>query len=219
MSFARSPRTEPTSTTARAPSLVLTVVGELLWAGAYAAGAIAAVGTGKVAFPIPATVLNISWEAAFLFWRPPARRITRALYGVWFALDLVLLGQAWMWAWRLPPGHPLYVSGLVSIALGLVAAFALHAVLYRRFRKANLEAFAINAVMSLLFVWTILFHPQHLVASPVVAVLKLLGTGLISVANLVSWRSSGSRLPKGPSTVMLVIASMDLVYLLLILAR
>ena len=135
--------------------------------------------------PLAAVVLNASWELVFAFRHPPARRSTRLMYRLWFFLDLALLALALLWT--APPIASLSTRGtLIVIALGAFALAAVaHEYLYARLRAPEIEAFALNLIMSALFCARLADHPDPSAPTLAIALLKAAGTGAISLANLI----------------------------------
>lgn len=199
---ASSPK-EPTPTSAealesqrraqRVPALqLLSQLGGALWALCYAWGLWVGATAGALTFPPLVTALNVSWEFAFAILWPPANRVSRITYRVWLALDAALLLEALLWGsasvtWPLARAHfPLLLAG------GVLAALGAQVVLYRALQAPQLQAYLVNLIMSVGFLWAYLTQSEGLVFAPGVAWLKLLGTTCISAANvyafLPEWR-------------------------------
>jgi hypothetical protein len=193
----------------------LTLVGDALWVAAYAAAIWVGWRDHTYAIPLPAICLNVTWELLFAFWRPPRGRAKRALYALWFLLDIVILGQALDYG---PPGADAHGAlGLwrVLTAGGLVAGLVLHLWLFLRFQRPYHVAFGLNLLMSALFVRLYFVRPDGLGLSLAVAWLKCGGTTLISAANVLRYRGELRREPL-LTVFMLGILVLDLVYLVLL---
>ena len=80
-----------------------------------------------------------------------------------------------------PSVLPLIVIALGAFALAAVA----HEYLYARFRAPEIEAFALNLIMSALFCARLADHPDPSAPTLAIALLKAAGTGAISLANLI----------------------------------
>ena len=196
----------------------LATVGECLWTGAYVAAFWTGWKSRTYAIPLPAILLNVTWEGLFTFWRPSARGGARILYFSWFVLDLGILGEAL--AWGGPPqciplvGRYFYLL----VVLGLLGSAATHAVIYQRFRNPKVEAFALNAVMSALFLGFLVTRPDGRGLSGTVAWLKGFGTAAISTANFVgALPGSGPR--RGFLILVVGIGLLDAGYLYLLYAH
>jgi hypothetical protein len=166
------------------------------------------------AIPVAAILLNLSWEFLFSVWRPPKARATRALYGSWLILDLVLLFEVLCWGAAAEPIGFIrdHYTTLVLAALGLLAG--LQWLVYRAFEQKELQAYVVNLIMSALFIQMYFArHGQGLSLS--IAWLKFLGTGAISVANVSGWIRE-RRVFWGGLAIIAAVALLDALYLALL---
>ena len=178
----------------------------MCWLGCYALAVGVGVAQQATVFPIAATLLNVGWETYFA-WSPAIRyRWQRAIYRGWLGLDLLLFAQACVYG-QSPP-TPLWVAGLCG---GVGLGWLLQRQLYLRFQQPYLQAFAINLLMSGLFVQRAL---QGGLCSPAVGWLKLLGTAAISAANVLGYVRA-NRAPRLPTALMSAILVLDALYLML----
>jgi len=193
--------------------------GGLCWAASYVVAFLVGVRTHLPAFPVLATVANITWEFAFGVVWPPDHRARRAMYRAWLLLDTGLLWQAFAWGARDVTSASLRVHFTLALAIALGLAFIAHVLAYRKMGEPRSQAYVINLAMSLGFLH--FFFARRMVAglSVGVAVLKLLGTSCISLSNVVALRP---RLTAQPVLLALFLAifGLDVAYLaLVIMAR
>lgn len=170
--------------------------------------------THVVAFPLLATVLNVSWELVFGLLFPPESRASRAMYRLWLLLDLGLLWQAFRWGAQ-EFSVPLALDFAPLLAFALCAAVGLQVAVHRWLAQPRLQAYFVNLIMSLSFLELIWARPDHEGLSIWVATLKLLGTTCISLANVATilpeWR-----LHRRTLALFASILVCDLAYLLLL---
>jgi hypothetical protein len=167
------------------------------------------------AFPCIATIVAVSWEITFgVLWPPPGRS-SRLMYRTWLLLDLGLIYQAFLWGGAdVKPGWFQDHFG-VLLAVGLAVAIGLHAWAFRRFGRPRLQAYAVNVVISLSFLHLLAIRPDGAGLSMLVGWLKLLGTGCISAANILSLRPSFRAHPR-LLALFGTIAALDACYLFLL---
>lgn len=152
-------------------------VGCLLWISAYVAFVIQGFRDRAPAIPTVAICLNFGWEAMYP-WLPNFNLLWPALNIGWLGLDLILVYQLLrfgpaMQSHELLRRHFYRWVPLVFV-LGVCGQLAF--VLSFQDRLGLIDAFAINLVMSALFVWTWFERPDRRGLSIVGAWLKLFGT-------------------------------------------
>ena len=132
--------------------------------------------------PLVALCANISWEGIFAFVHP-AQSIQRTVNQVWFALDVVILLQLlWYGRREFPDLAP--ASFYAVCGLGLVTSCAAVLLISEEFNDWGgvYAAFGQNLMMSVLFI-TMLYRRRSLRGqSRGIALGKLLGTALASLA-------------------------------------
>ena len=163
--------------------------------------------------PVVALWANVSWEFIFSFIHPH-RKPQRYVNLTWFLFDLVILGQM-LWvgptslAWSgLSPAlfYPIFL-------LGLLMAFWLILLITRKFedRQGKYTAFGQNFIMSLLFITMLLSRGDVSGQSIYIALFKLIGSVIPSLALYRYYRPS-----KLINFLGLSIFIFDVIYLLLV---
>jgi hypothetical protein len=193
-----------------------TIAGEGLWSVVYLAALVVGWRDGISAIPPAAIILNFAWEILFFRRVPKGDRVRQALYGSWLALDVALFAQLF---WLRPGAElPAFVHENLALSLvfGLTAALAIHRLVDSRVRHPTGQAFALNLVMSALFIHMFFVRTDGAGLSITIACLKCAGTGLISVANSIAWLRSGRVDWFGPP-VMVTIFVLDAAYVALLL--
>jgi hypothetical protein len=137
-------------------------------------------------FPLVAVCLNISWEFVFSLIIRPKSKLRMILTLIWLGLDSVILFQLFRWgaADQLVPIQAHFVAIVLST---LVLAAIGHITFYYTYQDEGGEgvAFAINLVMSILFILLLFHRPGLQGLSYATAWLKMLGTLILSVVNTV----------------------------------
>ena len=132
--------------------------------------------------PLVALCANLSWEGIFAFVHP-SQSIQRTVNQVWFALDVVILLQLlWYGRREFPDLAPATFYALCGLALA--TSFAAVLLISAEFNDWGgvYAAFGQNLMMSVLFI-TMLYRRRSLRGqSRGIALCKLLGTALASLA-------------------------------------
>ena len=132
--------------------------------------------------PLVALCANLSWEGIFAFVHP-SQSIQHTVNQVWFALDVVILVQlVWYGRREFPDLTPATFYAVCGLALA--TSFAAVLLISAEFNDWSgvYAAFGQNLMMSVLFI-TMLYRRRSLRGqSRGIALCKLLGTGLASLA-------------------------------------
>jgi hypothetical protein len=160
----------------------LMIVGGLFWSATYIM--IIRRGFKDKTFGIPFAALcaNISWEAIFSFVTPHSAPRIYINY-VWFALDTVIVYQFLKFGRReFTQISPKILYGI--FALGLTTAFPMIMFVNSEFADTSgaYSAFGQNLMMSALFVMMLVNRSDSRGQSIYIALFKLLGTGITSIA-------------------------------------
>lgn len=171
---------------------ILVILGNVLWILAYVCFVRIGFRQRTYALPLVAVCLNFSWEILFtLVWKPTLEP-TLYLRIVWLLLDVVIFYQLLRFGRRtqqylLVRRHYFFaVLGTFGLALLGLFLFERDLLLTQVFLdfSGSLLGLLINLVMSVLFVF--LFLDRGLLGlSHAGAWLKMLGTGLIAIGNVV----------------------------------
>ncbi|MBI4674434.1 MAG: hypothetical protein HY741_22550 [Chloroflexi bacterium] len=134
--------------------------------------------------PLLALCANISWEFIFAFVLPQPRPQVYVNY-VWFGLDCIILFQLLKY-WRSDPPIPTVTSKWFYPLFGVILAATFSGVLLLSLelqdREGKYAAYGQNLLMSVLFV-TMLLRRQGLAGQSFwIALFKLLGTLIPSIA-------------------------------------
>jgi hypothetical protein len=156
---------------------IVCAIGCVLWIAAYVAFARKGFRDKAPALPTVAICLNFGWEAMYPF-LPNFNVLWPLLNLGWLGLDLVLVYQLLKFGPAMQKPGPLrryfYVWVPLLWLLGLWGQLAF--LISFQDRLALLDAFAINLVMSALYIWTFFERPDQRGLSLTGAWLKLLGT-------------------------------------------
>ncbi len=160
------------------------IIGDVLWMLAYIFTIRVGFRDHSYGIPLVALCLNFSWEFVFSLVIRPESKLRLALTLLWLALDCVILYQLLRWgrAEQIPQLQPYFVL----IVMGtLVLATIGHITFHRTYHDPGGQeaAFAINLVMSILFVFLFFDRPGMHGLSYAAAWLKMLGTLILSIAN------------------------------------
>ncbi len=139
--------------------------------------------------PVTALCANISWEFVFSFLEPfpPA---LRAINGLWFTLDLIILYQVLRWG---PDDFPNLQKRFfyAVFGVGLVTSFLTVFFMTRELPyRASYSAFAINLTMSVLFVAMLVRRRSLRGQSIWIGIAKMLGSLCASLYFFLYFRSS-----------------------------
>ena len=132
--------------------------------------------------PLAALCANLSWELIFSFVHPHDP-LQRSVNIVWFAFDLVILFQVLRYGPREFPGLPVRLF-YALFGLALVTGFGTVLTITLEFGDfdAAYSAFGQNLMMSALFVAMLISRGSLRGQSLAIAVCKMLGTALASLA-------------------------------------
>jgi len=162
----------------------LSIIADLLWMLAYICTIRVGFRDHTYGFPLVAVCLNISWEFVFSLIIRPKSKLRMILTLIWLGLDSVILFQLLRWgaADQLLPIQ----AHFVPIVLGTLLLAAIgHITFHYTYHDPGGQevAFAINLVMSILFVFLLFHRPDLRGLSYAAAWLKMLGTLILSAVN------------------------------------
>lgn len=168
-------------------------VGTLCWLTAY----VLIIRTGfrdrSFGMPVVALCANISCEAIFAFVHP-AEGLLRLSNYLWFSVDLVILVQVLRF---LPVEHPERgpLAARAQVALGIVVAGWCQLAFIREFGDYGgaYTIYGVNLLMSALFIGMVQQRRSSRGQSMGIAVAKMAGTALFSVALLLFSRDDYAR--------------------------
>lgn len=170
----------------------LFVVVGVLWTTAYLLMIRRGFADRTCGMPAAALCANVSWEILYAFvWPQSAPEV--AVNVVWFAFDLVLIGQFLAYG---PAEHaglsPAAVRG--GFLLGLATAFPIVMLVCRDLNQGRgaYAAFGMDLMMAVLFVAMILRRGSLRGQSLPIALVKMSGSAL---AGITAWQ--GGRIPPG----------------------
>jgi len=169
---------------------LLMIGGGIFWSATYLLIIRRSILDQTYGMPLFALCANISWEFIFSFIYPPSI-IQHVVNLVWFALDVVILIQFLRYGPREFADLPKRVF-YVGFGLALVTSFfaVLLITLEAHDRGGVYAAFGQNLMMSVLFI-AMLYHRRSLRGQSIgIAVCKLLGTALASLAFFLFYRQS-----------------------------
>jgi len=197
----------------------LSLVGAVLWIIVYFVIVRAGFLAHSYGIPALAICLNITWEFIFSFVFPPESKVARAIYVAWFLLDCIVLYQLFSYGGaeqtipEIQRGFPLLVAGII------VLAFIFHYTFHKFSTDPDggAAAYIINLVMSVLFAFLLFARRDQHALSHCAAWLKMLGTGLMSLSDLI--RMFVTKKPI-PFMIFLYLSTFlfDVIYLFLIYA-
>lgn len=170
----------------------LTVVGDVLWIIAYILIIRAAFKDRTYGVPVLAICLNLAWEFVFTFVHGPRDPdgsldvVKFCMFLGWLVLDAVIFWQLVKYGRKEQRTDELGRFFLPVVLLCLAGAFGWHLTFTEAFNDPHgyMSAFIINLVMSVLFVSLAFERPDGRGLSYGAAWFKLLGTGIISFANV-----------------------------------
>lgn len=186
--------------TAGAPqyAALLAFLGDLLWAAVYILAIIIGRKQRTYAIPMVAIGLNVAWELVHTVIHPPAHLSELIAHLVWFGFDLIIVFQLVRYGRERQENEVVrrffggIVLGILGMALVGHITFYDHVTANAIFpdRDGVVSAFLINLVMSVLFIGFYFARPNGKGISRPVAWLKLLGTGMISLANVIAFETT-----------------------------
>lgn len=170
----------------------LTVVGDVLWIVAYILIIRLGFKDRTYGVPLLAVCLNLAWEFIFTFIHMPKGPdgsldvVKFCMFLGWLVLDVLIFWQLLKYGGKEQRTDELRRFFPVVVILCLAGAFGWHLTFTRAFDDPHgfLSAFIINLVMSVLFVGLAFERPDSKGLSYGAAWLKMLGTGIISFANV-----------------------------------
>lgn len=165
-------------------TMVAGIIADVLWMLAY-------IFTIRIGFrdhsygvPMVAVCLNFTWEFIFSLVIRPKSKLRMGLTLLWLAIDAVIVYQLLRYGRgdQLPQLQPYFV--LIVIGTIVLAAIA-HITFYYTYEDpgGQEDAFSINLIMSILFVFLFFSRPDMRGLSYAAAWLKLIGTGILSAGN------------------------------------
>lgn len=165
---------------------ILNVLGDVLWIVAYVLTIRKGFQDRTYGIPMLCIALNLSWEFIYAAIFPfKQSMIIELLRWAWFILDLVIAYQLFRYgrAWQSTPltrrfFYPVAIATFISTFVGQLTY---HYTLGDPWGITN--AYLINLVMSVLFVWMCLHRPGEKGLSIGAAWAKMLGTGVLSLGS------------------------------------
>ena len=165
---------------------LLNVIGDLLWVVAYILSIRKGFQDRTYGFPMLCIALNLSWEFIYAVIFPFEKsRLIQGLRWAWLVCDFVIAYQLFRYGrrWQTTPlirrfFYPIAIAAFVSAFAGQLTY---HYTFADPWGMSN--AYLINLVMSMLFVWMCLHRPDEKGLSIGAAWAKMLGTGILSVGS------------------------------------
>jgi hypothetical protein len=194
-------------------AFVLSLIGALLWVVVYVATVRAGFRAHSYGIPVVAICLNVTWEFLFSFVFPPTSKITRAIYLCWLVLDCIVLYQLFCYG-AAEQTIPEIQGTFVFVVIGaIVLAFVFHYTFHSFVTDPDggAAAYLINLIMSILFLFLAFMRRDLHGISFCAAWTKMLGTGLMSLRDLI-WQKP----PAFMVFLYLVTLAFDVAYLCLI---
>ena len=199
-------------------------VGDLLWATTYLLIIIKGFRDRSYGMPLVAVALNFTWEVYFTFVSPPRSpgggedHVKFVLFAIWFVLDAIIVLQVFLYGRETQDNPYLKKYFYPVVAITLVMAYAGHHTFARFFHEpeGKVDAYIINFVMSLLFVHLLFNRPRLQGLSLPAAWTKMLGTGIISVANVLLLQIPPRTYPGFFYLLFAGVFSADVIYLYLL---
>jgi hypothetical protein len=173
--------------------MLAALIGSLLWVLAYVLMIKKGFHDQTYGLPLVAIMLNFSWEFIYVFIYPPDNKAVLWLRVLWLVVDVFNVGLL-VWYGRSVQSVPQIKQHFYSV---LVWTFAFcyigHLVLHHRLGDTadDESAYAINFIMSILFVFLFFNRPNQSGLSYGGAWAKMLGTGIMSVAAFLAFLQEG----------------------------
>ena len=172
--------------------LLVVILGEGLWIVAYVLVIWAGFRDKTYGVPLTSIALNYTWEILYAFVTPSSCWVVRFLRYGWFILDTVIVWQLVRFGrkdQRIPDFRRYYRIGLLVI---FVMAFIGHLTYHHAYRDQGGQqaAYAINFIMSILFVLMFYSRRDKQGLSYGAAWAKMLGTGILALATALSFISN-----------------------------
>ncbi len=169
----------------------LTVLGDLFWLVAYLLIIVRCFRQRTYGIPLLAVAMNFSWEVQYTLVRPPLCDDGRldvvklAFFLGWLLLDLLIVWQVIRYG-RKEQAIPAIQHNFFPVLAATFAYCWMGHVAWARyvtFEAPQVDAYIINLVMSILFIFFLYSRPHLRGISYGGAWFKFLGTGVISFAN------------------------------------
>lgn len=202
----------------------LGIIGDVFWDVAYLLAIWMGFKQRTYCLPLLAICLNFAWEILFTIFYPP---LTAAgvpdvpkvvLYGVWLVLDAVIIFQLARYGreQQTVPFLRRHFHKLLALTFAtcLVGELTLFISMGRRYQDEM--AYGMNLLMSVLFIAMLVGRPRLVGISQGVAWFKMLGTGLISVAYVLSYLGGRAALLPIAFFFYLTILVVDAIYVVLV---
>lgn len=164
---------------------IINILGDVLWIIAYILTIRKGFQDKTYGIPMLCIALNLSWEFIYAAIFTYPNNIIQILRWIWFITDCVIAYQLFRYgrAWQTIPlirkyFYPLCVLMFLSAYVGQLT---FHYSLADQW--GMLDAYMINLVMSMLFVWMYFGRPAEKGLSIGAAWAKMLGTGILSVGS------------------------------------
>jgi len=165
---------------------LLNLIGDFLWVVAYVLSIRKGFQDRTYGFPMLCIALNLSWEfiyAVIFPFRPS--RVIEGLRCAWLVCDFVIAYQLFRYGrrWQTTPliRRFFYPIAIAAILSAFVGQLTFHYTFADQWGAS--DAYLINLVMSMLFVWMCLHRPDEKGLSIGAAWAKMLGTGILSVGS------------------------------------
>jgi hypothetical protein len=175
-------------------TIVAGIIADVLWMLAYVFAIRAGFRDHTYGVPMLAVCLNFSWEFVFSIIIRPNSKLRLTLTLLWLAIDSVILYQ--LLRWGAADQLPAIQRHFVPVVIGtLILAVIGHLTFYRTYEDpgGQEDAFAINLIMSVLFVFLFLGRPDMRGLSYATAWLKMIGTLILSVGNFIIMRTEAKK--------------------------
>jgi hypothetical protein len=158
------------------------IIGGIFWSLAYLLIIRQGFKDRTYGMPLAALCANISWEAIFAFLHPHSPPQLYINYA-WFGLDTVIVFQFLRYGKKEFPNLSLGQFYLIFV-FALVMSFCSILFVTYEFQdwKGAYAAFGQNLMMSILFLWMFFSRNDLRGQSIYIAILKMLGTGVSSIA-------------------------------------
>jgi hypothetical protein len=160
------------------------IIADVLWMLAYICTIRIGFRDHTYGVPLVAVCLNFSWEFVFSLIIRPKSKLRMGLTLLWLAIDCVIVYQLFRYgrADQIAQLQPYFVPIVIGT---MVLAIIGHITFYRTYEDpgGQEDAFAINLIMSILFVFLFFSRPDMRGLSYAAAWLKMIGTGILSAGN------------------------------------
>jgi hypothetical protein len=177
-------------------ALMVVVLGEGLWIIAYILIIWKGFKTQSYGIPLAAIAMNYTWEFLYAFVWPSSCNIVRDLRYGWFVLDSIIVLQLFLYGQKEQNNPDLRKHFVPCVIAIFLLALAGHWTFHHAYQDAGGEqaAYSINFIMSLLFVFTAsMRHGAHGLSYGA-AWAKMFGTGVLSLASALSYKTSPTQI-------------------------